>query len=81
MLTCPETWSVIGEHNQPGESYLQADMSVPFDDAYYSSVIPSATIMLIAYAPGVPVTRCALRASRFASIWLLAFGFAPALAR
>ena len=24
MLTCPETWSVIGEHNQPGESYLQA---------------------------------------------------------
>ena len=24
MLTCPDTWSVIGEHNLPGESYLQA---------------------------------------------------------
>ena len=24
MVTCPDTWSIIGEHNQPGESYLQA---------------------------------------------------------
>ena len=24
MMTCPDTWSVVGEHNQPGESYLQA---------------------------------------------------------
>lgn len=24
MMTCPETWSVVGEHNKPGESYLQA---------------------------------------------------------
>ena len=24
MMTCPNTWSIVGEHNQPGESYLQA---------------------------------------------------------
>ena len=24
MVTCPDTWSLVGEHNQPGESYVDA---------------------------------------------------------
>jgi ADP-ribose pyrophosphatase YjhB (NUDIX family) len=58
-VTCPNTWSLVGEHNQPGESYeaavkrgLMEELSVSWDDGSVKSwfrLEPRASLLDIHY--------------------------------